>query len=91
MLNWIVWNEIVFDIEIHRPHLCPGYDTKQFDGEVPVMQELWGILRTPSLALLPGPLCPGMVALDKALCMGQIEQNCIEQNWTELFELELFD
>ena len=22
---------------------CPGYDTKQFDGEVPVMQELWEI------------------------------------------------
>ena len=20
---------------------CPGYDTKQFDGEVPLMLELW--------------------------------------------------
>ena len=22
---------------------CPGYDTKQSDGEVPVIQELWGM------------------------------------------------
>ena len=30
---------------------CPGYDTKQSDGEVPVMRS------TPSLPSLPGPLC----------------------------------
>ena len=28
---------------------CPGYDTKQSDGEVPVMLGLWGIRSTPSL------------------------------------------
>ena len=28
---------------------CPGYDTKQSDGEVPVMLELWGMRSTPSL------------------------------------------
>ena len=22
------------------PHECPGYDTKQFDGEIPVILEL---------------------------------------------------
>ena len=44
---------------------CPGYDTKQSDGEDPVMLELWGILSIPSLPSLPGPLCPGVVALDK--------------------------
>ena len=52
---------------IHRLHLCrgirppppnecSGYDTKQSDGEVPVMLEVWGMLCTPSLPLLPGPL-----------------------------------
>ncbi len=35
-------------IEVPPPHNeCPGYDTKQFDGEVPVMLELWGMRRTP--------------------------------------------
>ena len=33
---------------------CPGYDTKQSDGKVAVMLELWGILSTLSLALLLG-------------------------------------
>ena len=42
----------------------PGYDTKQSDGEVPVMLELWRIRSTSSLPLLPGPLWPGMVAPD---------------------------
>ena len=26
------------------PNECPGNDTKQSDGEIPVMLELWGIL-----------------------------------------------
>ena len=51
------------------PNKCPGYETKQSDGEVPVMLGLWGIRSTPSLPLLPGPLCPGMVAPDWALSM----------------------
>ena len=34
----------------------PGYDTKQSDGEAPVMLELWGMQNTPSLPLLPVPL-----------------------------------
>ena len=34
---------------------CPGYNTKQFHGEAPVMLELWGMWSTPSLSLLPGP------------------------------------
>ena len=36
------------------PNDCPGYDTKQSDGEGPVMLGLWGIQNTPSL--LPGIL-----------------------------------
>ena len=35
---------------------CPVYDTKQSDGEVPVMPELWGMRSTPSLPSLLGPL-----------------------------------
>ena len=52
------------------PPESPGYDTKQSDGEVPVMQELWGMWSTLSLPLLPGSLWPGMVAPDRALSMG---------------------
>ena len=59
------------------PNEYPEYDTKQSDGEVPVMLELWGMWSTPSLPLLPGPLCPGVVALDRALSMGQIELICV--------------
>ena len=56
---------------------CPRYDTKQSDGEVPVMPELWGMQRTPSLPSLPGPLWFGVVAPDRVLSMGQMELNCI--------------
>ena len=51
------------------PYECPGY-TKQSDGEIPVIQELWGMQSTPSLPLLPGSLWPGMVAFDRTLSMG---------------------
>ena len=46
---------------------------KQFDGEAPVMPELWGIQSTPSLPLLSGSLDSGEVAPDMVLSMGQIE------------------
>ena len=49
---------------------CPGYDTKQSDVEVPAVLELKGMRSTPSLPSLPGPLCPGVVAPDRALSMG---------------------
>ena len=71
---------------IHRLHLCRGvdlpnkcpvYDTKQSDGEVPVMQELSGMQSTPSLPLLPGPLWPGVVAPDKGPTYGLNRTNCI--------------
>ena len=65
---------------IHWLHLCRGvrptpkrvswYDTKQSDGEVPAVLEIWGMRRTPSLPLLPGPLWPGVVAPDRDLSMG---------------------
>ena len=50
---------------------CPGYDIKQSDGQAPA-EEIWGLWRTPSLPLHPGPLWPGVVAPDRALSMGQM-------------------
>ena len=38
------------------PNECPGYDTKQSDGELPVMLVLWEMQSNPLLPLLPGPL-----------------------------------
>ena len=59
------------------PTECPGYDTKQSAGEVPVIQDLWGMRSTPSLSSLPCPLRPGVVAPDRVVSMGQIELNCV--------------
>ena len=56
---------------------CPVYDTKQSDGEVPMMLELWGMQSTPSLPSLPGPLWPGVVVPDSILSMGKIELICV--------------
>ena len=53
------------------------YDTKQSDGEAPVMLELWEMWSTSSLPSLPGPLWSRVVAPDKVLSMGQIELNCV--------------
>ena len=58
------------------PHECPSYETKQSDGEVPVIPEFLGMQSTPSLPLFPALLCPRMVALDRVLSMGQIQLNC---------------
>ena len=41
------------------------------------MLELWGMWSIPSLASLPGPLCPGVVAPDRVLSMSQIELNSV--------------
>ena len=68
---------------VQLPNECPGYDTKQSDGGVPVMLEFWGMRNMPSLLLLPGPLWLRVVAPDRVLSMGQIELNCILMlNWT---------
>ena len=55
----------------------PEFDTKQSDGEVPIMLKLWGIQSTPSLLSLPGPLWHGLVAPERVLSMGQIALNCV--------------
>ena len=43
---------------------CPVYNTKQSDGESPVLK-LWGMWNTLSLLLLPGPQWHGVVASDR--------------------------
>ena len=60
-------------IDCFSPNECPGYDTKQSDGETPVMWELWEMQSTPSLPLLPAPLWAGIVAPDRTLSMDSIE------------------
>ena len=62
------------------PNESPGYDTKQSDGEVPVMLGLWGIRSTQLLPSLPGPLWPGVVAPDKDPIYGLNRS----KPWTEI-------
>ena len=62
---------------VRTPNECPVYHSKQFDGDVPVMRELWRIRSTLLLLLLPGPLWPGVVAPDRVPFMDQIELNCV--------------
>ena len=53
------------------PNKCPGYDTKQSDGEASIMLELLGMQSTPFIAIA---LWPGMVAPnDRVQSMGQTE------------------
>ena len=62
------------------PNECPGYDIKQSDGEASAL-ELSEMRSISSLPLLPGPLCPGVVAPDRVLSMGQIEQTVQTNDW----------
>ena len=73
--------------KIYTMHLCrgvrpptkesPGYNTRQSDGEVPVILEFWGMRNTLLLPLLPGPFWPGVVAPDKDPIYGLNRTNCI--------------
>ena len=77
--NYLTACPVVWGSKIHRLHLCRrvrpptnaclGYDTKQYDGEAPVLQGLLGMRSTPSVPLIPGPLCPGGVTPDGVLSM----------------------
>ena len=65
------------------PNKCPGYDTKQSDGEAPVLLELCGMQSAPSLPLLPGPLWARVVAPD----MGPIyksNRTVWHLNWVQM-------
>ena len=60
------------------PDEYPGYDIKPSYGEASAL-EIWWIWSTPSLPLLLCPLKPRVVAPDRILCMGQIEQTVCKQ------------
>ena len=70
-IHWLLLSRGIRPI----PNDCPAYDTKQSDGEAPVMREPWGMRSISSLPSLPDPLWPGVVAPDRVLFIGPIEQN----------------
>ena len=57
--------------------LAQRYDSKQSDGEVSVMLEIWGMQNTPSLPLLQVHSDSEWLSPDRILSMGLIEQNTI--------------
>ena len=83
----ILWQNcpVGWGCRTHRLHTCSGvkphqrisriYDSKQPDGEVPVILDLWGMQSTSSLPSLP--CLPGVVKPDRILSMGQKELNCV--------------
>ena len=88
----VVLSPVGWGYRIHRLHLCRRvrlpqrvswlYDTQQSDDEASEILELWGMRNTSSFPSLPGPLRPRVVAPDRVLSMGQIEQNCVLMlNW----------
>ena len=54
----------------YSSNVCPGYGTKQFDGEASVMLDRWGMQSTSLLSSHPGLLWLGEVASDRVLSMG---------------------
>ena len=59
------------------PIKCSGYDTKQSDGEAPIILELWGMQNTPLLPSLPSSLWCRVLAPVRILSMGQIELSIV--------------
>ena len=75
ILPWLLGHTPIASLQRGKtpsPNECPWYDTKQSDGEVPVMLELWGTRSTPLLPSLLVPIWPGVVASDRILWMCQI-------------------
>ena len=65
------------------PNESPGYDYKPSDGETPALEI--------SLSLLPGPLWPRKVELDRVISIGQIEQTvCKQVNDVKLWYIDIY-
>ena len=78
----IDWLHLCREVRPPPTNEFPKYDTKQSDGEAPVMLELWGMRSTSLLPSLPGPLWPAVVTPDRILSMSYIELNSILMlNW----------
>ena len=66
----------------NSPDECPEYYTKQYDGNVSLMQKVWRILSTALLPSLPGLIWPRVVTPDRVLPMSQIELKYVLMlNW----------
>ena len=74
----------IFAEGLDFPNKCPGYDTKQSDGEASVMQEFGEMRSIPLLPSQPGFLWLGLVAPYRVLSMSQIEINCAKLNCLKL-------
>ena len=69
-VSWVGTIQLLHLCRMLRPPMeCPGYDTKQSDGEAKVMLEFWGIWSTPPFPSLRGPLWPRVAAPDRVLSM----------------------
>ena len=71
---------------------CPGYDTKQSHGEVPVMLKLWGIRKTLFIVIAPRSTLAGRGSTWWGPIYGLNRTNGIHMlnwivwlNWIELF------
>ena len=66
-----------WDIKFCVSYVVSSFTAKkkmeQSEVESLVMLELWEVQSTPSLPSLPSPYCPGVVAPEGVLSMGQIE------------------
>ena len=82
-------------VRSYPQNACPVYDTKQSDGEVPVMIDLWGMQSTSLLPSLPGLLWLRVVAPDKFPIYGLNRTKLLFLDFTaylcqtELLEIEL--
>ena len=71
-------------LNLSQKYECPVSDTKQFNGEAPVILELWGMWSTPSLPLIPGLLWPRQSVPVRVPSMGPTELlvlNCNTWNY----------
>ena len=69
-----------FSAEGNPHNECPGFDTKQSDGEVQIILELWGMRSNTSLLSSPDLLWLGVVAPDKGPMYGS---NRTKLNWSK--------
>ena len=81
-LSWRPWNH---NTNVEKKYVVLDITLKQYDGEVPVMLELWGTQRYAFIAIAPWSH-PGVVAPDRVLAMGQnrtklrtyVKLNCLK-------------
>ena len=66
----VEYSDCISAEELYSHNECPVYDTKQSDGEVLVMPELWRMWSTPSFSSLSDSPWPGVVAAKRVLSIG---------------------